>query len=172
MSKQSVTLSVECSCCHRQERWNDGDLQVLLEGGQRLPAVHPHLAAWRTLHRSMEGTLGPVLGTCSLCSQPLVAPIGTAQTSIPWTIDTSKGSFLITQEIEGPEGAVSKSDFDSYLNEEYKEIIEFQPGQTLFTMTLLSFMTVPIILWVLTGIAVATILLNFTSSTQVFVPAF
>jgi hypothetical protein len=165
-----MSWEVHCPCCLRQERWLPEGPQVEQEGGQRKPADGPELAAWRTIQRARNGELGPVVGRCSGCGQPLVARDPACPEHAAWTFHTPAGEYTVNGEIEGPEGVTTAKALGDYLLETYQESEELTPAQTLFTMTVLSFMTVPILLWIVTGIIVATILLNFSSSTQVFVP--
>ena len=168
----SMSWAVTCPSCHRHERWDSTGHTVEMEGGQRRPHAHPTLAAWRTINRSLRGDCGPVAGRCSACEQPLIAVDEGYPERIQWTFTTPKGEYVAGTELHGPDGQLSLEEFDAYMTMAYPTTSEKNPAQTLFTMTILTFMTVPVLLWVITGIIVATILLNFTSSTQVFVPGF
>lgn len=167
-----MSWEVHCPSCHRRERWlPDGPL-LEQEGGQRQPKGGPELAAWRTIRRSREGELGPVVGRCSACEQPLIATDSACPERAAWTFKTPTGDYTVNGEILGPDGVISAEALETYLSQTYRETVEADPAQTIFTMMVLTFMTVPILLWIVTGIIVATILLNFSASTQVFVPDF
>jgi hypothetical protein len=167
-----MSWAVNCPSCHRQERWQPEGPTVEMEGGQRQPEGHPHLAAWRTVRRSLDGELGPIVGRCSACDQPLVALDSACPETINWTFKTPAGDYQVHKEVLGPSGPIPLDEFDAYMSATYREQPVARPAQTLFTMMVLTLMTVPILLWITTGIIVAIILFNFTSSTQVFVPDF
>jgi hypothetical protein len=171
MSELAENILVQCPCCHRSERWKGAARYIELEGGQRQPVGHPHLAAWNTLKRSLSGEIGRVVGACSACGQPLVTAQSVANI-FSWTFTTTSGDYHVASDVQGPDGHVTLDDFHQKIVAEYYEEEVFEPAQTLFNMTVLGFMTVPIILWVLTGISVALILFNYSASTPVFVPSF
>lgn len=166
-----ASMIVHCSCCHRSERWSGSEPVVLLEGGQRKPSQNPHLAAWSTLRRSLSGELGPVVGSCEACGQPLISEDRDA-TIHSWSFTLSDGEYIINGGIKSPSGPMEPEQFHQKMMTQFYEEEEFEPAQTLFSMTVLLLMTAPIILWVLAGITVSMILLNYSSETPVFVPSF
>ncbi len=65
-------MEVRCPVCHRRERWSaDGSREVLLEGGTRRPPSAPQRAAFDILAAAPKGEA--VVGSCS-CGLPLVGP--------------------------------------------------------------------------------------------------
>ena len=171
MSELASVIVVECPCCHRSEHWSGSNHQVDMEGGHRQPAGHPHIAAWNTLRRSLAGEIGRVVGACVACGQPLVTTSNQANL-YTWTFPMADGEYAVAGGIEGPDGPVSPEAFQQRIMDEFYEEEEFEPAHTLFSMTVLLFMTAPVLLWVVTGIIVAFILFNYSADTQVFVPSF
>jgi len=95
-----MITEVHCPSCHHRARWDLGGeapaaLQELIEGGSRQPPVPSALATWRIWMRSLRGEIGPVVGGCPRCGQPVVADDRAAPASPPWTLPTPIGQVVI-----------------------------------------------------------------------------
>ena len=112
--------TVDCGSCHRRERWASGRVDVILPGGQRRPTVHPTWNAWRILKRVRHGDLGPVVGACSACGQPLVAS-GPALALPEWMLETPLGNVAVGAELEDPNGTMSEEDVDRFLEGQFRQ---------------------------------------------------
>lgn len=97
-----MTVAVRCVTCLYEGRWTaeQGEVEVINAGGQRQAAEAPDLAGFRVWARSLGGELGPVVGCCAGCGQPLVADGPGLPQGQPWVARTGRGTFEI-----GPDGA-------------------------------------------------------------------
>ena len=117
--------TVRCHSCHRIEHWHgDGPaaperVDVVVPGGERRPSEPGPLAAWRVLRRARQGALGPVVGACSACDQPLVANDTTFPAMEVWEIPTPAGPLKVGREIVGPDGMVGDEDAERWLETQY-----------------------------------------------------
>jgi hypothetical protein len=68
----SGSARVRCTTCHREEQWQGDRVEVRVPGGSRRPAVAPERARFEALAASLRDEQGPLVGTCSVCEQPLV----------------------------------------------------------------------------------------------------
>lgn len=97
-----MSLIVHCLTCHHRARWKDpGDpepVEVLQTGGSRRPSVPHELAAWRVWARSLRGDLGPVVGRCPHCEQPLVSEEPGGPSPVSWVLPTPLGEVQIEAE--------------------------------------------------------------------------
>jgi hypothetical protein len=136
---------VHCPSCHRREHWQDGSKTVETPGGSRKPAVHPELAAWRTVLAAHRGETLPVVCACASCAQPMLGD-GTA---IPWTIHTPQGDLYITREFTGPEGPMTEAEAAFWAEETLRDVQPFQFFLRLFQAFVLTAVLTPILsLWV------------------------
>jgi hypothetical protein len=105
-----MNVPVHCPSCHHRAVWwtNDGLIEVvevIQVGGSRQPTTHPTLAAWRTWRASRVGELGPVVGACPACAQPLIADGPGLPAAPPWTLESAAGPFTVSAAaLLGPSG--------------------------------------------------------------------
>ena len=96
-----MSTEVHGPSCHHRARWqaSDGGIQVvevLQEGGARQPAGAPALVAWNTWRDSRAGELGPVVGRCPACDQPVVAAGDGLPPSEPWVLQANGGEITVS----------------------------------------------------------------------------
>jgi hypothetical protein len=156
---------VRCSVCHRQERWTDDDQveAVVSEGGARRPSLAPERAAFETWVASLRGELGPIVGSCSACGQPLVAD-GSHEAAGPLRVELpSEGWLEIGSEgVRGPEGPVPLDEALAEVRRAWPSgfvLSELRPGLAMFQGGLLTFMLAPFVLWLI-GIGVVVLFLS------------
>ena len=137
-------MRVHCPTCLRVERWEDAVQTVVAEGGRRRPSVHPELAAWRTVLASRRGEIGPIVGRCQGCEQPLV---GDAGASIPWRIVLPEGALHIGDALEGPNGPLPEDLASAQVEAAYAE--RTSPGRAAVQGALVASMLAPFLLWLL-----------------------
>jgi hypothetical protein len=156
---------VRCSVCHREERWSDGHVEVVLEGGVRQPALDPPRAAFETWAASLRGELGPVAGTCDACGQPLIAD-GPVPDAAPHRLALPVGGWLEIGPggVRGPEGPVPLDEALAEVQRAFPDgfvLSRVRPGLALFQGSLLTFMLAPFVLWLLAIGAVVLFLSNY-----------
>ena len=123
---------VRCICCHRVERWNDGTVTVWTEGGTRRPAGAPVVAAWNTLKRSLQHEIGPVVGKCDACGQPLIGESG--MTWFDWTLELTDEPVVVTAQ-----GVSDEEALESALKAAYGwKLREVRPALAIFQTVLIS----------------------------------
>lgn len=147
-------VDVRCASCFRTERWVRDSvkalcLEVVIEGGDRRPAVAPPLAAWRTLRRSRAGEIGPVVGRCPACGQPMIA----SDTSIPsldtWDLETPGGTVRVGAAIVGPDGPMTDDDAEAFMNRQYPtRWLTDPPSRVAMQLLILPLLVVPMIVWI------------------------
>lgn len=97
-----MSLVVRCLTCHHRARWRDvgapEPVEVLQTGGSRRPAIPHELAAWRVWARSLRGELGPVVGRCPHCDQPLISEQPDGPSPVSWVLPTPLGEVQIETE--------------------------------------------------------------------------
>lgn len=110
-----------------------------LAGGARRAAEAPALAAWRILRRSRQGELGPVVAACSRCSQPMVAPVGSALPAVEeWRLSTPAGDLVLGERLVLPDGTeVGPEAAERWLERELHEGLAWDqlPGAVLRGMS-------------------------------------
>lgn len=120
--------TIRCHCCHRVERWHGeappgraapDRVEVVVPGGERRPREAAPLTAWRLLRRVRQGELGPVVGACEACGQPLVANDTTFPPMDPWEIATPAGPLLVGREITGPDGPIGEVEAERWLEAQF-----------------------------------------------------
>lgn len=157
-----VTIA-RCRTCHREERWRDGALDVvLLDGGQRQPRVHPQRAAFDALADAHDRGL-TVLGPCAACGQPmLIATNATPAATGAWSIDLPDGPLAWR-----PDGwARADAPLDhptarALVDAAYRDRSPRNVGQKTFEATVLTIMMTPLLLWVGAVITAVTFLFMF-----------
>lgn len=95
-----MIAEIRCLTCHHQARWQLGaggpePIEITQPGGSRQPSVAPELASWRVWARSLRGELGPVVGRCPHCAQPVVTTETQAPWSDPWVLPTPLGEVTV-----------------------------------------------------------------------------
>lgn len=101
--------TARCLTCFRVEEWRGGALVgVPQPGGGRRAPVDANLAAWRTLRRVRAGELGPPVGKCPACEQPMFADRGATLAPVGrWAIAMPDAPVWV-----GPDGRVLDGDDD------------------------------------------------------------
>lgn len=126
---------------------------MVVAGGHRKPEVHPELAAWEVVKAALAGDGPPVVGRCDACGQPMLAdqaPVPVAR----WEVQLPHGRILVEGEALTQDGAPTTVEaVSAKVDTAYRE--RFQPGQAVFSGTLLTVMSVPMVLW---GIALFVVL--------------
>lgn len=97
-----MSAEVSCPSCHHRAVWTEQDgvigvQTVLQEGGARAPTGPPDLTAWHTWRASRASELGPVVGRCPQCAQPLVAESGTLPPADAWTLQAKEHAVVVSQ---------------------------------------------------------------------------
>ncbi len=171
MSESTQTgVEVRCPSCHRQERWQGGTREVVVEGGSRRPAGHPHLVAWNTLRAAIRGESGPVVGSCPGCEQPLVALGGDLPWAM-WTLTTPTGTVVV-REGKLPLGS-TVDQLDAQLTEAWGErfrLGEVRPGLALFQGGLMTLMLVPLVVWVMAALVVSLMIYTIATDPTQAIP--
>lgn len=137
---------------------------MLAAGGSRRPAVHPELAAWRTLVDAHAGRTGPVVAACAACGQPMVA-LEEGLPSIEWTIHTPDGPVTAKRHgLRGPTGELDWNEANDLIEGHFPDEIAIGdyigPGALLRTAWV-SLMAFPAFVWVAAAMMVVVFLLNY-----------
>lgn len=133
-------------------------MEVRKPGGQRRPDPPAERVAWRVLLRSRRGEIGPVVGACEGCGQPMVADDRSATHGL-WRIRIPDGDVVVAEQIRGPSGEVW-SDDEAHQRIEAALHEPIRPIERLFEGALLTTMAVPILLWMSAVVMVFWFLLN------------
>lgn len=88
---------------------------MVVPGGQRRPAEHPALAAWRVLRESRAGTSGPVVQACPGCGQPMVSDLPGAKPLQRWVLEVGGEQLEVGEQIRGPQGAIADEAVQDWL---------------------------------------------------------
>ena len=131
-----MNTRIHCLSCLRAEDWSGEQRTVVVEGGRRKPAEHPQLAAWNTVKASLRGEIGPVVGPCPACDQPLVADGDLP--AHPWTVELPDGPVQVHSADQIPA-------LEPKLKAAFAEKI--RPVEAVFGGAVLTAMTAPVLLW-------------------------
>ena len=148
-------MIVTCPCClRREERTARGT--TVIQAGARRPA-DPAREAWSVVSRSLAGELGPVVGPCPTCGQPLVGEAG----ADPGAVEIALGEITLAVgadgTLRGPAGVLTVAEADALVE-------AAAPHHTkprlleLFQVSLLSFLVVPLVMWTLAIMVVVAFL--------------
>ena len=146
-----VTTEVRCASCHRVERWQGSEREVLIPGGSRRPARGPEWAAFSAYAAWRRGEGGPLVGTCDACGQPLVLQRGEAA-PCPFTVAHPDGDLVL-----GPEAVrcgdtdVALDDAEARIERAFPPFSQWTRGDVVangFLTGVLPLLVLPMILWV------------------------
>ena len=155
-------IQVQCTTCIRTELW-DGEQKTVVEpGGKRRPYGDPRLAAWITLKASSNGEIGPIVGRCDACDQPMAADGEAAP--IVWTLELPDGTLeVVGTQITEAGAPVDPKQADKRIRRHFGEPLE--PGKALFSTAVLGVMIGPLLLWATTFFMVFWFLYNVMRGT-------
>lgn len=145
---------VECSNCHRRERWafNEGKatpVDVLAEGGGRLPSMAPQKMRALTALDAFEGKKGPVVGVCEVCGQLMcLEHAGGDIPSMPMSFPSEHGELSVGQTLRGPKGDMTPDEAREWLEEAFPS--PKPPGAVKKSMSAFFFLMLmgPFVVWI------------------------
>lgn len=133
-------MHTRCPTCLRTERHLDGQVEVLVVGGQRQPEPPQWLAEWRVLRESLDAGIG-VAGPCGACGMPMLAD-GAAES---WTLALPDGEVILEAGVLRAAGEEITVD----AVEARVQAASPKPSlaETLYHTAMFSWLIVPVILW-------------------------
>ncbi len=154
-------VDVRCPTCHRHARWaagpGGGEVEVVMAGGLRRPAIDPRLARGRVALDAWEGITGPVVGDCPACGQLLVAD-DRALAPASVTLETPRGPIVVGARIVGPSGPMTSADARALL----EGALAVRPGAGLLAdvgrVSIFGFFVIPLAMWMVGIVFVLTFL--------------
>lgn len=159
-------MNVRCRGCFRVEEWVGDEVTVVSPGGGRR-ILAPERAAFATLVASHRKELGPVVGGCSACGQPLVADASEARRPSSWTIAAKDGALTVDEAGEWrvgaerlPEGAAR-----AWVERRFPAAEREDRGRLSAVQALMLFLMVtPVLVWMFSVVFVSMFLYRFPES--------